>query len=104
LSQISIDRELLEHILDAYFYMEAENRAYLGMFQAGARRNPLAAKQYFDQLESETGKELSQTEGFHKRLIDQLRTQDDGTFLAALKNKIDLRPRAPKRSQRRSPQ
>ena len=103
MSRISIDRELLQDLLDAYFYMAAENRAYLGMAQSANLKHPAMGRQYFDQHERETEKELSQTEGERNGLIDLLLAQDDDAFLSVLRSKIDLRPRAPKKSRKQSP-
>ena len=88
MSQITIERELLHRVLDAYFQEEAEARAYRGMAQKISLKRPEVGQQYFDIHEQETKEELSQQEGIRARLSETLRTEDDVAFLYALKAKF----------------
>ena len=89
---IAIDRELLHSVLARLFQLEAENRAYFGMFRKSSLKAPASVTQgYFDLHESETKKELAQTEGFRIALLGRLQTQDDGAFLEQLDKYIPRR-------------
>jgi len=91
MSQLLIDRELLQRILDSHFELEAENRAYLGFAQFGIRKNPVAGQRYFETLAEQKAKELSQMEGHYRILKETLSGQDDDAFLASLSAKFPPR-------------
>ena len=101
--QILIDRELLQRILDDYFESEADRRAHLAIAQRGVQKHPEASHAYFEAHARECEQQLSQTEGFRDSLSDQLRTQDDDAFLAALNAQFSARQRRAKKSRKPSP-
>jgi hypothetical protein len=85
MSQITLDRELLQRVLDEYFKEWAEARAHLGMAQTMNHKRPDVGQRYFDVHERRTKEELSQEEGIRTRLSETLRTEDYEGFLYALK-------------------
>ena len=86
MSQILIDRELLQRILDVYFEIDAENRAYLGIQQKAqlTTNDQGAIHRYTALLEAKTAQELSGTQGLQTALRDQVQTQDAASFLCRL--------------------
>jgi hypothetical protein len=85
MSQITIDRELLQRVLDAYFQEWADARAHLGLAQKLDMKRPDAGRQYFDIHKQEATKELSQDAGNITRLRETLRDGDDEAFVSVLK-------------------
>src|ERR1039457_2942446 len=71
MSQISIDRELLHRILDEYFELRVEARAFLGLQQHTAVRqsDPTALVRFLEALEKELENERSESQGIRERLV-----------------------------------
>jgi hypothetical protein len=88
MSQITIDRELLRHVLDEYFQEWAEARAYFGMVKKIELHRPDlrdAVQQCFAIHKEEKRKALAEDDGITTRLRETLRDEDDEGFLYALK-------------------
>lgn len=86
MSQILIDRELLQQILDEFLDMDAEVRAYFGIQQKMHLyyRNPSAIAKYAAAVEDSKKEELAGTEGLHTGLREMVQTEADAAFLAKL--------------------
>ena len=86
MSQIMIDRELLQRILDVYFELEAENRAYLGVQQEAQLKTSgqPTIHYYVNAVKTKKVKELSEIQGLRLALRDMVQTKDDAVFLAEL--------------------
>jgi hypothetical protein len=88
MSKITIARELLQQILDEFFELEAENRAYFGMWQKmrlyGPEQNQPGLHKYNDEIQVQKAKELSGKANLRTALRAQVQSQDDAAFLAKL--------------------
>ena len=86
MSQILIDRELLQRILDIHFELEAASRAYLGVQQKAQLKTsgqPII-HHYVNEVKAEKVKVLSETQGLRSALRNMVQTKDDAAFLAEL--------------------
>ncbi len=86
MSHISIDREILQRILNDYFEFRIGARAYLGLQQHTAVRqsDPAPLFRFLAGLEQEKKKEQSEIQGIRQRLQETLASADDAAFLQAL--------------------
>jgi len=84
MSQILIDREILQRLLDRHFELTAENAAYLTLMNRARMDNPEAAHRYVTLRLDETEKQLSQTQGHRNHLSQALSAEDDDAFRLAL--------------------
>jgi len=86
MSQISIDRELLQRIINEYFELKIEVRGYRGLQQHTAvrQRDPAPLARFLEFLEEEKELERSQNQGIRERLQNTLASEDDAAFLHAL--------------------
>jgi hypothetical protein len=86
MSQMLIDRELLQELLDAYFEFRADAQAYLGLQQHTAVRQrdsrPLNA--FLQALDDEKKRQQPEIQGMRQRLQGTLAAGDDAAFLLAL--------------------
>ena len=76
MSQILIDCDLLQHIVEKYFQLEAENRAYFSLAFRGAVDKPGLHLQYVEAHATEAIREKEQTEGQRSILRGNLDAQD----------------------------
>jgi hypothetical protein len=89
-SNILIDRDLLQRILDAYFDELAENQAYflieqrVELYDSDPIRARAFRHRYRQEIEKEKVKALSENEGLRIALRDQTRTEADASFLSKL--------------------
>jgi hypothetical protein len=88
MSRILVDRDLLQRVLDVYFDLESENRAYFGIWQSmqlyGPSEIQAGLQKYHAQVQVEKAKELSGTEGVRSALREKVRAEDDASFLPKL--------------------
>jgi hypothetical protein len=98
LSQILIDRKTLQLLLDQYFELEAENRAYrhlMNQARLKSQEASEAARRYVGALQKEKEKARSQIRGQSQRLTLHLAdAEDDAAFLRALSDLLP--PRQPR--------
>jgi hypothetical protein len=75
---ILIDRGLLERIMDKYFQIEAENRAYFSLASRAAAGKPGDAwLRYAEAQKLEAAEQKKQSDGHRSILRDNLAVQDD---------------------------
>jgi hypothetical protein len=74
-----IDGELLERLIEKYFELRAENRAYLAMVSRASITNPTKALQYANLWKKEVAVQRAETEGHRSILRNSL---DSGDFAA----------------------
>ena len=103
MSQILIDRDLLQRILDAYFDAETDRRAHFGIAHRGQLLHPENGRRYFDAHALELEKERSESQYQQNSLHDQLQTQDDAAFLAELEATFPQKRHRARKSQTTSP-
>ena len=88
MNQIPIDRDLLQRILDAYFDLDADNRAYFGIWQEmkrnGSDQIQRQLDRYNDEVQKEKAKELDANEGLRTAVAGKVQTEADASFLSRL--------------------
>jgi hypothetical protein len=85
MSNILIDRELLQRLVDRHFELVAENAAYLNLMnRARVGNDPEVAHRYVTARLQETEKQLLQTQGLRIHLEKMLDDEDDDAFQRAL--------------------
>lgn len=74
--RIPIDCDLLRRIVEKYFQLEAENRAYfLAAYRAGVQKPGLRTN-FADAIAEETARQKEQSAGHRSILRDSLAAQD----------------------------
>ena len=84
MSDVLIDRELLQRFVDKHFELVAENAAYLNLMNRARIDQPDVAHRYVTARLDETEKQLPQTQGLRKFLTKTLAAEDDDAFRKAL--------------------
>jgi hypothetical protein len=84
MSQILIDRDLLQRMLDRFFELDADVRAHRWIVTQAGVKNPSVWARYGDEHQKRAAEELAQMGGLPERLRETLVSEDDDAFRRTL--------------------